>query len=379
MLNNSGITGYSRPRDSRGDMGKLVVIVGGQYGSEGKGAVAALLTARYAVGNDVLCVRVGGPNAGHTVVDPQGNKWPFQQLPCGTLVPGVRLAVAAGSEIDPTLLEKECARADQEGYEASLRLTIDRSATILEERHSLQETAGQAHGEAGLTARIGSTGKGVGAARADRIMRNAEIWGGWSDVSRLAAGTLSNNGVVIVEGTQGYGLGLHGDHYPHCTSGDCRAIDFLAQSGISPWQPGVDELEIWVVARTFPIRVAGNSGDLKDEITWDEIGVPPEQTTVTHKTRRVGRFDPEMLAEAVRANGGGKSDGSVRIALTMADYWWKELAQTDAAPWWKGADRFEAHMSHQMRSRLRDVEDAAGAPIRLVGISPTQLLSRGWW
>jgi adenylosuccinate synthase len=124
---------------------------------------------------------------------------------------------------------------------------------------------------------------------------------------------------VIIEGTQGYGLGLHTGFYPQTTSSDCRAIDFLAMAGISPWQAGIN-IEVILVARVYPIRVAGNSGPLMAETTWAELGLPEERTTVTNNVRRVGAWDDELVFEAIEANGGGGFHPDVKLALTMLDH-----------------------------------------------------------
>lgn len=312
-------------------MSKIQVVVGGQYGSEGKGAIAGYLAAQEEeTGAAVYGVRVAGPNAGHTVYgrcpgapfcseriahDMVGHPWKLRSIPVAAVTaPNSVLVIAAGSEIDPVVLDEETAALNAAGYDVSLRLYIDRSATVITEQHRSQEAARS------LTQRIGSTGKGIGAARADRIYRTADLFGGSVDTALILRRALRQSGVTVqVEGTQGFGLGLHGDHYPHCTSSDCRAIDFLSMAGISPWQTGVRGVDVWVVARTYPIRVAGNSGPLQDETSWADLGLPEERTTVTNKVRRVGGWDPGLVRKAIDANGGINSP-SVSLALTMVDY-----------------------------------------------------------
>jgi hypothetical protein len=156
-------------------------------------------------------------------------------------------------------------------------------------------------------------------------MREAAIYGGPGDVAAEAAFWLADrNRSVIIEATQGYGLGLHAGWYPKCTSRDVRAIDALAEVGISPWQPGVDRVLVWVVFRPFPIRVAGDSGELRNETSWDDLGLPPEYTTVTQKVRRVGMWDPDLARQALWANGqtmpGNLNNGVVRPVMMFADY-----------------------------------------------------------
>lgn len=307
-------------------MPKLQVIVGGQFGSEAKGHIAGFLAAE---AKRPVCIRVAGPNAGHSVVNPAtGTKHALRQIPVGAVTnPRAILAIAAGSEVDLQVLVDEIHRLEADGVKVRDRLYIDPAATLLEQRHIDRE------GVRGITARIGSTGKGIGAARADRIMREALTVGdkaaaitliGTQQVSDYANVWSPNalirddeTDLVQVEGTQGYGLGLHTDFYPQVTSSDCTALDFLAMARINPWEYQPQDLSIWVVYRPHPIRVAGNSGPLLRETTWAKLGLPEEETTVTRKIRRVGHWDGALAQMAFRANGG--LNGPVLVALTMAD------------------------------------------------------------
>ena len=302
----------------------LSVIVGGQFGSEAKGHVTAQVIRR-SIANDqpVVNIRVAGPNAGHSARDDNDNMHAFRTIPIGLVSanPLVKGHIAAGSEIDMDVLRAELRRMNE--YGLPIRLTIDPEVTLLEAQHKQTEAVKD------LVERIGSTGKGIGAARADRLLRGARRLGDAPDlvaelqaagvgVEELNLGDLKGNTHVVIEGTQGFGLGLHTGFYPQCTSSDTRAIDFLAMAGISPWDPAFKygKFHVWVVLRPFPIRVAGNSGPLLGETTWDELGLPEERTTVTKKVRRVGAWDPILAWEAVRANGGAPV---VRVALTMLD------------------------------------------------------------
>src|SRR5688500_10785623 len=102
----------------------VTVVVGGQYGSEGKGKVCAHLSL---TGTADFMVRCGGPNAGHTV-DLGTEKYELKQVPAGFINPSTRLLIAPGALVDPTLLlhEIDLCRLDQ------LRLGIDRNAGIVE-------------------------------------------------------------------------------------------------------------------------------------------------------------------------------------------------------------------------------------------------------
>jgi adenylosuccinate synthase len=376
--------------------GKISVVVGGQFGSEAKGAVAGFLASRanwksFAM-RDVVCVRVGGPNAGHTVYGscPEGcdeggtpahelgHPWRLRQIPVAAVTnPDAQLLIAAGSEVDMEVLRGEWRALNSAGYRLQGRLNIDYSATLLEERHITAEQGD------GLNGRIGSTAKGIGAARSDRIWRKAQVMRSQYDVMRamgillvdsttFLATRLESRSHVVIEGTQGYGLGLHTEFYPQVTSGDCRAIDFLAACGLSPWAPYVSDFEVWVVARTYPIRVAGNSGPLQDETSWDELGLAPEQTTVTKKTRRVGAWDPELVRRAVWANGGPYNN-SVKVALMMADY---------KIPGIKGVGHsgdIPNHEYDELAKLVREVEGQIDARVGLVGTGPTSILDLRDW
>jgi adenylosuccinate synthase len=354
-------------------MSKLQVVVDGQLGSCGKGAVAAhLAREERKAGRQVAAVRVGGPNAGHTAVDDAGVRWALRQIPVAAVANSdAKLYIAAGSEVDMDVLCDEAERLEAAGHRVYDRLVVDRMATVLVERHRQQERAFS------LNERVGSTTKGIGAARAERIWRTATV------IRDLAAGTatdpadsrierfavgdtapmlranLAQGETVQLECSQGYGLGLHHSNYPQTTSSDCRAIDFLSMSGLSPWDSAVTELEIWVTMRPRPIRVAGNSGPLHGETTWEALGLPEELTTVTKLRRRVGAWDPKLARDAIAANGGSGHNPAVKIALMMVDHVDPLLAgATDASQLTDKAIEF-IHMVQR---------DTSGT-VRLVGTS----------
>src|ERR1700730_4294675 len=135
------------------------VVVGGQFGSEGNGKVALELARR---GRDVMMVRVGAPNSGHTVVAPDGRLFRLRHLPSGAVLPGVVCVLGAGTYIDPGVLrqESECL-----GLGAD-RLLIDPKATVVTEAYKRQEAASL------LRRRIGSTQTGTGAAVQARVIRD---------------------------------------------------------------------------------------------------------------------------------------------------------------------------------------------------------------
>lgn len=333
-------------------MSRLKVVVGGQYGSEAKGAVTARLALDSAA---PLVVRVGGPNAGHTVVDAAGREWKLRHVPAGFVNPRAMLALAPGSEVNAEVLFEEINALEDAGYRIGDRLFVDPQATLLDDTHITQEAVSS------LNERLGSTAKGVGAARADRIWRTAPLTGDLhnpTSVAELVEDWHTTGHDIIIEGTQGFGLGLHAGHYPFCTSGDARAVDMLAQAGVSPWRWPLGDIEVWVVFRTRPIRVAGNSGPLYGETTWGELGLPEEYTTVTKRVRRVGEWDTELAWAALAANGAPSP--AIRIAVTMLDHMFPEVS---------GVTKW-SDLSQPARAWLREREKELGQPIDMVGTGP---------
>lgn len=371
-------------------MSVIDVVVGAAFGSEGKGHITAqLVHKRLLAGHDVVNIRVAGPNAGHTVIDASGNSFALRAVPVGAAISDrVYTYIAPGSEVDLPVLVAEIELLRSKGHKVS-RMYVSGEATLLTDEDKATEADAQ------LTGRIGSTGKGIGAARASRIMRESErVMDNRAAVATLEALNVTivddspssvgyadrwctfPQAAIIIEGTQGYGLGLHAGYYPQVTSSDCRAIDFLAMAGVSPWHAGVKHLAVWLVARVFPIRVAGNSGPLKGETSWDELGLPEEHTTVTHKVRRVGEWDADLIKAAVAANGGGQRNAStsVVIALTMIDQMFPDLhGVNNQAGFVRLAD--PAVVSN-VQSFLTMVEDDAEAQIGVISTSDRTVVWR---
>jgi adenylosuccinate synthase len=136
----------------------ISVVVGGQFGSEGKGKVALHIADRTKAR---FVVRVGGTNSGHTAVDHTGTTRALRQLPVSVLAPESIAVLPPGALIDPEIFHREV---------EALRLTPDRVivspyATIITEMDKESEQA------AGLVEQIGSTGSGTGAALVRRICR----------------------------------------------------------------------------------------------------------------------------------------------------------------------------------------------------------------
>jgi adenylosuccinate synthase len=297
------------------------IVVGGQFGSEGKGKVSLELARRSKVPTTV--VRVGGPNSGHTGYDRKGRRIALRQLPAGCIDKDVDVVFPPGSYIDVDVLFSEIEELD---FPRS-RIKISEFARIITPEHKEWERQGN------LINSIGSTGSGVGAAVMAAVARGSDNFALTSvdarhiaslepflhDTSTLLREKLNQDHRVVVEGTQGFGLSLlDGGYWPKATSRATTAAAALAETGLSP----LDVDDVVLVIRTFPIRVAGDSGPLPNEVTWDYVASLTgrraediqEYTTVTQKLRRVGKFDAGVVKAAIAANNPS------RIILNHCDY-----------------------------------------------------------
>jgi adenylosuccinate synthase len=337
----------------------LWIVVGGQYGSEGKGKVSAFITKQE---NIDICVRCGGPNSGHSFVDEDGKTILLRQLPTGFINPGTRLLIPAGALVDPIILKQEIDFLSLPPQ----RIGIDRKSFIIEAKDRQTEES------LGLRERLSSTLCGVGAAQSRRVMRGEDVRLArdvgheypWlveylADVSDEVNTKLDHDGKVLIEGTQGFGLSLyHSDHYPKTTSRDTTAAGFLSEVGVSPRLV----TEVIVVFRTFPIRVAGDqAGPLKDEISWEQLqresGCPhpiEERTTVTNNVRRVAQFDWRLARQAVRAN---KPTHLALNCLDYLDYSNHELRDEDL-------------FSERAKEFIRELEHRMETPVGFAGVGP---------
>lgn len=349
------------------------VVVGGQLGSESKGRVSAHYVRQMAklTPSTLVCIRVGGPNAGHVVIDDEGRRWAMRQVPVGFVVPWCQLLIAPGSEVDLEVLDREISELEEAGFQIRNRLMVDYSATLLEPRHREQEQSSD------LVARVGSTAKGIGAARADRLMRTASTVADAMRARKISSAESFYEEFyrhpqrfnIVIEGTQGYGLGLHTENYPQTTSGDCRAVDFLAQAAISPWLVPPTALRVHVVSRPNPIRVAGNSGALPGETTWQELGLPEERTTVTQNVRRVGAWDPAAVKQALLANGWFPWSTVVDLSLSMLDHLVPEAKGMHN----RNTNAYPEHVLVELLEKVRDLRSSVapiGVRIGLIGTGP---------
>ncbi len=285
----------------------ITIVVGGQYGGEGKGKVTYNIAQEK---NINITVRIGGTNSGHTVVTKENDKYILRQLPTTAILPNSISVLSAGSYIDLDVLKEEI----QLTGISEKQLFIDQNAMIITQEDKDCEAKN------GLRKNIGSTLSGTGQSVIRRINRDTktllaknikELKPYIIDSKTFLYEQIEKKQKILIEGTQGYGLSLlHSPHYPFCTSRDTTAAGFLSEIGLSPF----DVEDIILVIRTFPIRVEGNSGELKNELDWKILNQEPEFTSVTKKTRRIGKFDSEIVKQAIISNRPTK------IVLNHLDY-----------------------------------------------------------
>lgn len=335
----------------------VLAVVGAQYGSEGKGSIVNKIADKYQVH-----VRTGGPNAGHTIWH-KGNKFVMQTIPCGWVNPHSTLIIGRGGLIHIPTLRQELKFLRDYGIDLVNRLCIDAKTGILEDSH--HEKEGGVEGL--LHQQIGSTGEGVGVARVAKIARNVMEFRNFEDAASqyydlkpylvyntpliLSHELIMKNKNILLEGTQGSGLSMTHGTWPYVTSSDTNAAQLAADTGIPP-----QYVKTLLVARTFPIRVAGNSGPLENEISWEqlsgELGKPViEKTTVTKKVRRIGRWDMDTVLDSIIINKPSS------IALNFIDY---------ISPEDEGIEFYDK-LSNKSRDFIQFVEHNTGVKVSLIG------------
>lgn len=356
---------FSNPKEQCVD-----VLIGGQFGSEGKGHIAASIS-----GNYDLLVRVGGPNAGHTVSSKSGTHI-YHQLPSGCKDSAARLLLGPGMTINKEKLLEEIKKC-RVGID---RLGIDPQAIIITSDDILSEET--------MRTQIASTASGSGAASARRIMERTgtppllarddedlkkytkKRDGFAGDAIKQLEKFYSENKKILLEGTQGSGLSIFNGQYPHVTSRDTNVSGCLAEVGISPKRVR----RIIMVVRTTPIRVGNpdesegensdtqsfTSGNLKNEVTFKEIaakaGLDPDEvekseiTSTTRRNRRVGWFDWELFRRSCMINT------PTDIALTFTDY--ISVKNQDAR-------RFEQLTEHTIKF-IEELEQVSQARVSII-------------
>jgi adenylosuccinate synthase len=317
-----------------------VVVVGAQWGDEGKGKVVDALAERAQ-----LVVRYqGGANAGHTV-DAPGGEFVLQQIPAGILHEGTRCVIGNGVVLDPETLFHEIDALAGRGVVIEGRLVVSDRAHLVLPYHKLLDA------ESARSKEIGTTSRGIGPAYEDKIgrrgvrvgdLRHPEIVAKLvrtacdranamlalagsdkrcavqevervlrdiaprilpfiADAGKLIAATLADGGNVLLEGAQGALLDVDHGTYPFVTSSNTTAGGAAVGSGIGPT---VIDAVLGVV-KAYTTRV-GN-GPLPTEASPEEAeklrSLGDEFGAVTGRPRRCGWFDAVVVRFALRVNG----------------------------------------------------------------------------
>lgn len=273
-------------------------LVDGQFGSSGKGLLAAVL-ARFGLGKIDMFTANAGPNSGHTALIGE-HKIMTQQLPVGVAVHSHYGAITtaymnAGAIIVPDLLKSEI------NQYFCPHVIVHPCAAVVLPRHVEAETSNGA-------ARVAGTGKGTGAALADKVNREGNLAKRHLSGIRVDNVNLSElrNSVIMVEASQGFSLGINEARFaPHTTSRECTVLQAASDARL----PMGMRRNVAMALRTWPIRVGstplGSSGDFypdQVETSWEELGVTPELTTVTKRVRRVFTWSDIQFEEALLVN-----------------------------------------------------------------------------
>ncbi len=350
-------------------MSIITILFGMQWGSEGKGLVAS----KWAWNNDIA-IRIGASNAGHTFYD-MGRKYIARSIPCAWINPKCYLVIGRGAVINLDVLFSEMKTIGMENLEG--RLIIDSRATIVTQQQIEEEA------KLMLAEKIASTSgrakEGIAMARCSKIKRDGSclMAGGVPELCRYTGDTIGyiqeklfcGDNEVMIEGSQGFMLGLNYGDYPFVTSVDVDPISLLAGVGIDPTNTDIIVKKIGVL-RSYPIRVGGNSGPFgKDskEISWEELqrraGSPVpliEKTTVTDVPRRIATFSFNELDRVCRATN------PTEIILTFGQY-----------------IDYSVYGKYEITSRIKkfiaEIEDAVKIPVTAVTTGPDTMVYVDEW
>ena len=282
--------------------GKAAVLIDGQFGSTGKGLLAAYLARTAKHEPDVVTTNASA-NAGHTTILEDGEKMVLHHLPTAGVLTRAEIYINAGAVIEPVVFGLEASIWDRR-FQVIDRLLIHPRAAVIESE-DLKSTS------IGIS---GGTGHGVSGAIARNVKRTSPLIVSQMNL-RPHIGTmdlnllLSGGSRVFVETPQGLGLSLNGPFYPHCTSRVISVAQSLSDAGIHPAFIG----PVFLSLRAHPIRVgnvdlgegvhASSGGWHSDqyEMNWSDLNVQPETTTVTKRPRRIASFSHSQAKAALIA------------------------------------------------------------------------------
>lgn len=319
---------------------KVDVLLGLQWGDEGKGKVVDVLTPRY----DAVARFQGGPNAGHTL-EFGGKKYVLRSIPSGIFQDGQVNIIGNGVVLDPVLFQEEAEALERSGVELKKILKLSRKAHLILPTHRLLDAANE---KAKGGAKIGTTGKGIGPTYTDKVSRNglrlgdiehdfmtkyasardrhlsllkqmgetpdiSELESRWLsaieymkgyeivDSEHLINGLLREGKSVLCEGAQGTMLDVDFGSYPFVTSSNTVCAGACAGLGVAPNRIG----EVFGIFKAYCTRVG--SGPFPTEL-HDDTGkrirdLGHEYGAVTGRERRCGWIDLVALKYAIMING----------------------------------------------------------------------------
>ena len=289
------------------------VVIGGQWGDEGKGKIIDLLASKYSI-----VVRFsGGNNAGHTVINDQG-KFKLHLIPSGILRKGVICVIGNGCVVDPLVLISEIEKLVNSGIEVTPKnLLISSKAHIILPEHILKDSEQE---KARAKTKIGTTGRGIGPAYMDKVSRNGKRM---EDINELPEFSnklnkyiistqeflrkeLDNNKNILLEGAQGSLLDIDHGSYPFVTSSNSTIGGALTGTGLIP----SDINKTIGIFKAYSTRVGEgpfpSEIDKFDDIAKHLLEKGHEFGTTTGRERRCGWFDMESAKHSIMTNGFNK-------------------------------------------------------------------------
>ncbi|GAA4425948.1 adenylosuccinate synthase [Acidovorax lacteus] len=345
--------------------GRNVVVIGTQWGDEGKGKLVDWLTES---AQGVVRFQ-GGHNAGHTLVI-NGVKTALHLIPSGIMRPGVKCYIGNGVVLSAAKLFEEIEGLERAGVEVRSRLRVSEACPLILPFHAVLDVAREAAREQGGSEKIGTTGRGIGPAYEDKIarralrvqdlkypdrfaaklrellalhnhvlktflgsdklvfadtlkpyvadgevqfdvvyeeaMRHAELLRPMmADVSRELNEAHQQGANLLFEGAQGTLLDVDHGTYPYVTSSNCVAGNAAAGSGVGPGMLHY----VLGITKAYCTRVGG--GPFPTELDWQTPGTPgyhmstvgAEKGVTTGRSRRCGWFDAALLKRSAQVNG----------------------------------------------------------------------------
>ena len=343
--------------------GKIASVLCSNFGSSSKGLVSAWVTKNQ---RPDLLMTANGRNSSHTVVDSTVSNTPqvFKVLPAGAFYNGVKgyrplIYIGPGAAFKVSDLLKEMGMTDMQASQ----IMIHPNASIVTDQDVGYENGTMAWDGSALpapdhksgTTAHGTTGSGSGAARARKALRKGAIARDYDELSNMISDPfpvidlIQNGASALMDGSQGYGLGLYTDFYPNTTSRSCTLASFLCDCDMPVSLAG----DVCAVSRTMPIRIhskryfydgepityeqskglagvevvdsySGGWYPDQTEYTWEQVSemaghhVEPEITTLTKNPRRIASFSHIGFKQFLMHNT--PPTGRVHLFLTFLNY-----------------------------------------------------------